>query len=48
MNGMFWLAGAVKREPAIDVWLNEQPPELGAIARTCSFGCANAARMSES
>ena len=34
MNGMFWLAGAVKREPAIDVWLSEQPPELGAIART--------------
>ena len=34
MNGMLWLAGAVKREPAIDVWLNEQPPELGAIART--------------
>ena len=34
MNGMLWLAGAVKREPAIDVWLNEQPRELGAIART--------------
>jgi hypothetical protein len=31
---MFWLEGAVKREPAIDAWLNEQPPELGAIART--------------
>ena len=34
MNGMLWLAGAVNREPAIDVWLNEQPRELGAIART--------------
>ena len=31
---MLWLEGAVRREPAIDVWLNEQPPELGAIART--------------
>ena len=31
---MFWLEGAVKREPAIDVWLNEQAPELGAIAHT--------------
>ena len=31
---MLWLEGAVKREPAIDVWLNEQPSELGAIART--------------
>jgi hypothetical protein len=31
---MFWLEGAVKREPAIDAWLNEQPAELGAIART--------------
>jgi hypothetical protein len=34
IDGMFWLTGAVKREPAIDLWLNEQPPELGAIART--------------
>jgi hypothetical protein len=34
MGGMLWLEGAVKREPAIDVWLDEQPPELGAIART--------------
>ena len=34
MNGMLWLSGAVKREPAIDVWLNEQPRDLGAIART--------------
>ena len=34
MSGMLWLEGAVRREPAIDVWLNEQPPELGAIART--------------
>jgi hypothetical protein len=33
MNGIFWLEGAVKREPAIDAWLDEQPPELGAIAR---------------
>ena len=34
MSGMLWLEGAVRREPAIDAWLNEQPPELGAIART--------------
>ena len=30
---MFWLAGAVKQEPAIDLWLNEQTTELGTIAR---------------
>jgi hypothetical protein len=34
MNGLFWLSGAVRREPAIDAWLNAQPPDLGAIART--------------
>ena len=30
-----WLTfdGAVERDPAIDVWLNERPGELGAIAR---------------
>ena len=32
MNGMLRFSGAVKREPAIDVWLNERVPELGAIA----------------
>jgi hypothetical protein len=26
--------GAVEREPAIDAWLDAQPPDLGAIART--------------
>jgi hypothetical protein len=26
--------GAVEREPAIDRWLDEQPSELGSIART--------------
>lgn len=31
---MLWFSGAVKRDPSIDVWLNEQAPELGAIART--------------
>ena len=31
---MLWLSGAVKHEPAIDSWLAEQPPDLGAIART--------------
>ena len=34
MNGMLRFPGAVKRDPAIDVWLNEQLPELGAIAHT--------------
>jgi len=33
MNGMFRLSGSVRREPAIDLWLNQQAPELGAIAR---------------
>jgi hypothetical protein len=34
MNGLLWLSGAVRREPAIDVWLNAQAPQLGAIAQT--------------
>jgi len=34
VNGVLWFSGAVKRDPAIDAWLNAQvPPELGAIAR---------------
>ena len=32
MNEMLRFSGAVKRDPAIDVWLNEQAPERGAIA----------------
>src|ERR1700682_3955848 len=31
---MLWFSGAVERDPSIDAWLNEQAPELGAIART--------------
>jgi hypothetical protein len=31
---MLRFSGAVKRNPAIDAWLNEQVPELGAIARS--------------
>jgi hypothetical protein len=31
---VLWFDGAVKRDPAIDVWLSAQTPELGAIART--------------
>ena len=34
MNCMLRFSGAVKRDPAIDVWLNERAPELGAIAHT--------------
>jgi hypothetical protein len=33
MNGMLRFSGAVKRDPAIDVWLKEKAPELGAIAQ---------------
>jgi len=33
MDGNLRFAGAVKRDPAIDVWLNGQAPELGAIAQ---------------
>src|SRR5713226_8236805 len=33
MNGMLRFSGSVRRQPAIDVWLNEQAAELGAIAR---------------
>jgi len=33
MNGMLLFPGGVKRDPAIDAWLNERTPELGAIAR---------------
>lgn len=29
---MLWFEGALERDPAIDTWLNEQAPELGAIA----------------
>ena len=32
MKGMLWFTGAVKRDPAIDVWLNRQSHELGSIA----------------
>jgi len=34
MEAMFWLDGALKKQPAIDLWLDQQPPDLGAIART--------------
>jgi hypothetical protein len=32
MNGILRFSGTVTRDPAIDVWLKQQPPELGAIA----------------
>jgi hypothetical protein len=32
MNGMLWFEGTVKHDPAIDLWLDEQAPELSAIA----------------
>ena len=33
MSGLFWVTGVVKHEPAIDVWLDAQVADLGAIAR---------------
>ena len=33
MDGIFRLDGGVRRSPAIDEWLDECEPELGAIAR---------------
>ena len=35
MNEILRFSGMVKRDPTIEDWLNEQTPELGAIARTC-------------
>lgn len=32
-NELLRFAGAVERDPAIDIWLDGQAPELGAIAR---------------
>jgi hypothetical protein len=34
MTGMMRFPAAVTHDPAVDVWLKEQVPELGAIART--------------
>jgi hypothetical protein len=33
MNGLLRFTGARKRDPAVDAWLNEQPPDRGAIAQ---------------
>ena len=33
MNGMLRFSGALERDPAIDVWLNERVGELGLIAQ---------------
>jgi hypothetical protein len=33
VNGVLWFDGAVKHEPGIDLWLDSQDAELGAIAR---------------
>jgi hypothetical protein len=35
MDGLLWLAGAVKHDRAIDDWLKQQAPDLGAIAQKC-------------
>ena len=33
MDALFRLSGTVSRDPAVDRWLSEQVPDLGAIAR---------------
>lgn len=33
MDRIFRISGAVRRDPATSAWMNEQPGELGAIAR---------------
>ena len=33
MNQIFRFSSAVKRDPAIEAWMNEHPGELGAMAR---------------
>ena len=33
MNGLFRFPDAIKRDPTIELWLEERPPELGAVAR---------------
>ena len=32
-NGLFRVSGGIEHDPAIDVWLNEPPDELHAIAQ---------------
>jgi hypothetical protein len=34
MDGILWLSGARTRDPAVDAWLSQQAPTLGAIAKT--------------
>jgi hypothetical protein len=34
VKDIFWFPEAVPHDTAIDAWLNEQAPELGALART--------------
>jgi len=33
VKGIFWFSDAVRRDPTIDAWLNDQEPELGLLAR---------------
>jgi hypothetical protein len=33
MNPIFRLPGGVERDPTVDAWLDDQAPDLGAIAR---------------
>jgi hypothetical protein len=47
MGRLFQLPGGVKRDPAIERWMEEQPEDLAAIARTwfdVMRGCGNDVR----
>jgi hypothetical protein len=33
MHRLFLLPGSLKRDPAVDAWLDEQPDELAAVAK---------------
>jgi hypothetical protein len=33
MDGIFRLGGASKRDPEVDIWLDERPADLGPLAR---------------
>ena len=33
MNGLFLFPAAVRRDPAVDAWIRDQPDELGSIAQ---------------
>jgi hypothetical protein len=34
MKGIFWFPEAVRKDPAVEAWFNEQTPEFASLART--------------